>query len=415
MRLQSEKRSGQVALLVAMCFTAVMGVLAITVDGGLLFDHRRRAQAAADAAALAAADDLYNNYRTNKGKDTGGTAKASALSTASANGFNNDGTTNSVTVNIPPKSGNHANVDGYAEVIIQYNQKRVFSGVFGSGTITVKARAVARGQWVTVGNGIIALDPTASGAVSSGGSAGTAGGINVVGGASIIVDSNSSSAVSTNGGGNVSVTGGGAIDVTGNYSGGGISPTPTTGVKPTADPFGYLPMPNATSLGLTKQTYNGGTQTLNPGIYVGGISVSGQNTLTLNPGIYYMQGGDFTTKGGAGVTGNGVLIYSDTGTIDLAGGGNISITPLTTGPYAGFSLMVNRTSNVTISLTGSGSARAVGGTIYGAEAAISLGGNGALNLAQIVGGTVSANGNGAVTVNSAGSILGQTRLLGLVE
>jgi hypothetical protein len=48
----------------------------------LLLDNRRRAQ----AAALAAAADLYANWSANQGKDTSGTAKASALSTTAAIG-----------------------------------------------------------------------------------------------------------------------------------------------------------------------------------------------------------------------------------------------------------------------------------------------------------------------------------------
>src|SRR5207237_5645836 len=130
------------------------------LDGGLLQEDRRRTQAAADAAALAAAENLFSNYPKNSGVDNGNKAQARALAIAAANGFNNDGPTNTVVVNIPPKSGIHANMAGYAEVIITYNQKRGFSSIFGGGDIPVRARAVAIGQWVPFRNGILVLDPT---------------------------------------------------------------------------------------------------------------------------------------------------------------------------------------------------------------------------------------------------------------
>ena len=67
--------------------------LALVADGGLLLVERRHAQATADAVALAAASDLYAYWNTNHGTDPSGTALASALGVASANGYTNDGTT----------------------------------------------------------------------------------------------------------------------------------------------------------------------------------------------------------------------------------------------------------------------------------------------------------------------------------
>src|SRR5262245_12116542 len=84
----------------------ILMIAALGLDGGRGMDERRHAQAAADAAALAAAADLYANWWTNHGRDSGGTAKTAAIAMAAANGYANDGTTSVVTVNIPPLSGN---------------------------------------------------------------------------------------------------------------------------------------------------------------------------------------------------------------------------------------------------------------------------------------------------------------------
>src|SRR5262245_42534722 len=166
---RTNSRRGAVAPFVALCLIALMSIVAIAIDGGMLLDRRRGCQAAADAAALAAAEDLFYNWQGNKGMDTLKTAYQSALATAAANGFNNHGVSSTVTVNIPPTTGNFAGQAGYAEVIIQYNQPRGFSGILGSGDMPVKARAVARGLWVPFNNGIIVLHPTAASALSANG------------------------------------------------------------------------------------------------------------------------------------------------------------------------------------------------------------------------------------------------------
>ena len=56
-----------VAIQIAIALVPICGVAAIALDCGAMLDARRRVQAAADAAALAAADDLYQHYATNNG------------------------------------------------------------------------------------------------------------------------------------------------------------------------------------------------------------------------------------------------------------------------------------------------------------------------------------------------------------
>src|SRR5947209_3481131 len=133
--LHGNKRRGTVAVLVAASLTVLMSVVAISLDGGVLLAERRHAQAVADSAAMAAACDLYDNYFTNNGTDPSSTAKNSALATASANGYANDGSGSAVTVNIPPLTGPFAGRKGYVEVTVQYNQGRSFSTIFGASNI----------------------------------------------------------------------------------------------------------------------------------------------------------------------------------------------------------------------------------------------------------------------------------------
>jgi uncharacterized membrane protein len=49
--------------------TALVGLLAVGLDGGLLLVEYRHAQETADAAALGAANSLYQRYSTDNGLD----------------------------------------------------------------------------------------------------------------------------------------------------------------------------------------------------------------------------------------------------------------------------------------------------------------------------------------------------------
>src|SRR3989442_8309843 len=111
MRITRTPRRATVVVLVAICLVVLMGFTAIAVDGGLLLHDRRSVQAAADAAALAAADNLYYNYQNGNGLDVNGSASRAALDVVSANGFGHA----DVAVNIPPLSGIAAGKPGYAE------------------------------------------------------------------------------------------------------------------------------------------------------------------------------------------------------------------------------------------------------------------------------------------------------------
>jgi hypothetical protein len=282
------RRPAKVVILVALCLMGTMGVVAIAVDGGLLLDDQHQAQAAADAAALAAAIDLAQHFTTNNGSDPSGTAAQSAQTTAAANGFSNGSNGTTVTVNIPPQSGTFTGQAGYVEVIVQFNQARDFSNIFGSAAIPVKARSVARGmQFPYSTAGILLLDPNGWGALNDQGT-----GLTVTG-APVLVNSNNNDAAVLTGNATLSapqieITGGSSL--TGNAT---LQGKVSNGVAPTPDPLASLPVPVASSLTVqsnSTQSISSGTVNLQPGVYKGGIAMSG-GTVNLAPGIYYLNGG----------------------------------------------------------------------------------------------------------------------------
>jgi hypothetical protein len=418
MRYSRHPRRGTVAVLAALCLIGVLGFAALSLDAALLHQDRRAAQAAADSAALAAVGNLFANWRTSQGLDPAGAAANAALAAAAANGFPNDGVTSKVTVNIPPQSGDHVGQAGYVEVIVLQFQPRAFSAIWGSDPVTVKARAVARGLWAPVNNGIIVLDPTSSGSLGSNG------GSNVTTNAKVIVDSNSPSAAVVTGGGALTAP---EFDITGvpgtSTSGGGtITGTVLDGQVPTPDPLAYLPAPDPSALAVqstkTVKLQNQGSLSLQPGVYQGGIQVTG-GSLTLAPGIYYMDGGGFSFSGTGSLTAPGVMIVnapkSNSDVISITGSGAVNLSPVTTGIYQGISLWQARASTNTVTVSGGGSG-SVTGTFYAQHGTLKVSGSGGSSVgSQYISWDVVLSGNGNFSITWSPASVAPEKLLQLVE
>jgi hypothetical protein len=411
-----------------------MAVVALVIDGGNLESDRRQVQRAADSAALAAAVDLFTYWNTNHGTDPNGTAKQSALTTAAANGCPGDGVTATVTVNIPPKTGTFANRNGCAEVLITYYQPRYFSSVFGSGTLKVAGRSVARGTYGPASPGILILDPTDNNTLNVTAS----GNVTVTNGGSIDVDSKSPNggATCTNTGNIVADTINLSDDTYNHSNSGTLIGTINYNQPPTPDPLATLPEPTQPAYppappappGLNYSTNNGvnysGTTTLDlyPGYYAG-INVTSSGSVVLHnnadgtPGIYYIGSQGLSITNGGGLTGNDVLIYSNgTGNVSLTGSGSMNLSPPTSGPYQGIAFFQERTSNKQVSITAQGNWN-VSGTFYAAAAKVSITGQG--NYTNVIGSQWIAwqlyvTGSGSFTVNYNGQASPQ-RLIQLVE
>jgi hypothetical protein len=151
--------------------------------------------------------------------------------------------------------------------------------------------------------------------------------------------------------------------------------------------------------------------TLHPGLYIGGIKISGQAQVTLAPGIYYLQGGGFSVSGQATVTGTDVMLYNapakTSDTISFTGQGNINLTGLAGGIYQGIAIFQDRTTTAAINLTGQGNLN-ITGSIYAAGATVNVTGNGSLNMSgdsqkriadHLIVADLDVTGNGGVSVD----------------
>ncbi|HXG12066.1 MAG TPA: pilus assembly protein TadG-related protein [Gemmataceae bacterium] len=417
---QRASRRGAVAIWVAVCLTVLLGIVAIALDGGSLLSERRHAQAVADAAALAAACDLYDNYWLNSGDDPSGTAKASALTTAASNGYTNDGIKSTVTVHIPPQSGDYVGRRGYVEVNVQYNEGRTFSNIFRSGPIPVRARAVALGAPIAADVGILVLDPSAKGAFNANGS-----GTTTVNDTPVVVNSNHPEAAIAGGGGYVVAP---EFDITGGYTttgGGQFIGTMKLGRRGLTDPLEDLPPPDPSRMSIEsrkKIQYTSGSVTLKPGVYKGGISVSGTGSLTLEPGIYYMDGGGFSFSGQGSLVGRGVMIYNAPGNgnadgISVTGQGSMILSGPTSGIYQGITFFQDRKSGVSGTVEGTGGQTDITGTFYFAGAHLKVSGNGGVsNLgSQYISRLLTLGGNGGINIQWKPDSVARKRSIFLVE
>jgi Flp pilus assembly protein TadG len=131
--------SGQAAIVAVLCLTCILGFVGLATDVGVLLHAKRNLQIAADAAALAGANEI-------RVKGAGvADIKAAGKAASAQNGFT-DGDANGTTVNIypPPVDGPNLGKAGYVEAVVRRPQPTFFIQLVSSFTsMPVSARAVA--------------------------------------------------------------------------------------------------------------------------------------------------------------------------------------------------------------------------------------------------------------------------------
>src|SRR5262249_30880626 len=146
------------------------------------------------------------------------------------------------------------------------------------------------------------------------------------------------------------------------------------------DPLANLPQPDPSTMpsGSTTKLNVNSSKTISPGVYTGGIDVSGSSVLTMQPGIYYIKGGGFTVSGSSGVVGNGVMIYNDPvgggDAINISGTGTLNLSPPTSGPYQGITIFQRRDATTNAIFSGGTNANMTG-TFYVAGGLVNISGS----------------------------------------
>ncbi len=147
---------------------------------------------------------------------------------------------------------------------------------------------------------------------------------------------------------------------------GSYKPAPTVDCPLMIDPLAGRPLPTVGPCDFTNFTVKKTAQTLNPGVYCGGVLIQTKAVVTLNPGVYIIKGGQLKTTGLGTLQGKGVTIYF-TGTgasMALDGTSTVSLEAPSTGPTAGLLLFQDPAMPLTQYEISSKLASKLLGTIY---------------------------------------------------
>ncbi len=421
-----EGQGGQSLVLFALAAVTIVGMLGLAVDGGAVYALRRATQTAVDAAALAGARELLSRKGDN-GPETElavllaihNQAEANAIE--DSNGTPGDGINDSieayfVDVNddrIGARLGTIGGVPGGSrgvEVTAHRFYHSFFAGVLGIDTLSVRASATARYEAVSAPWGLLALHPSACNAMYVHGK-----GDLHVHNTGIHANSNCAAALQFAGQSETfadEVTATGGYEVQGPAS---VTPSPEGDHTAVTDPLATLLPPSFVGLTEHGDRFNPVTLqingpvavTLTPGIYYGGIEITGQANVHFEPGIYILAGGGLEISGQGDVTGYEVFFYNTNnpfnplghgsyGDLYIAGTGIVDFTPPTIGPYQNLLFFQDRFNSQPFYIAGNGLG-GIQGTVYAPAALLDIAGNGT-STAQFIASTIEVRGNGLMDI-----------------
>jgi len=319
---------GQLLPIFALMLVVIMGMAALGVDVGYWRYQQRLAQSAADAAAIAAADEL--NYPSLADWN------AAAKNDAAANGFtDNGGVSVSVTADSPPTSGAYLGNVNAVQVSVSQKQPVYFGAAFGLTPKWIGATATA----------LLSSPQTCVYALSGGADAIQANGATQMTATTCGFSSNGGFVVPGS-----TVTAALIGYVIGPYAYNGQS---YPQAQPTLIAANADPCPSFSGCAYLKANPpNSGTclnanppYVLNPTYYPGRYCTEfnanqGAQTMTFAPGVYEFDDG--MNVYGQTITGTGVTFYNGTGggsmTIQSP---NVNLSAPTTGNTAGVVLYQN--------------------------------------------------------------------------
>jgi hypothetical protein len=385
---------------ISVSMIAFMGLMALSLDGGAIQRQRRLTQKAADAAAIAAAVEIYRNRRDS--------IVASAQSEARRNGFI-DGT-NGVTVGVTnPTTSGYFIGSNYVRVEVQRRFATNFGAFVGRDSVTVRSVAIAGLAPANVC--LVLLDTTGTALSVKSGAVSTTN-------CGVAVNSMSADAVETPSSGEIATS---FLSVSGGPSTppDGFNGVYSSGAPQLPDPLAYLTMPAVGACNGAYGAYqNFSGTTLNPGVYCGGISIDNR-TVTFNPGLYILAGGGLSLKH-ATVVGTGVTFVNTNAPVanggaskyapfDFDTNSDVQFSAMTTGALAGVLFYQDPAAGLPgvnyTNFIGSSSAVTYNGTIYMPTQTVASKSNSpiTINGGLIVGKLEISTGQEIVAINGPGA------------
>lgn len=318
LRRKSSSQSGQVLVIFAFAFIAIIMMLALLFDGARALVLRRQMQDASDAAAVAGANVIQGLSPKQCSATAGpppGAPVAAVTAAAKA----------SVAANLPGYSQSNVIVmcvddplmlNQGVSVRLADKSPTFFGSIFGGGPLSVATDSSAvNGNNLQNNYSVVMLDR--SNLAWPNGQRGCpsfslSGGPTAQFDSAIYIDSSCTAAnggaFSTNGNSASLTMGSGAsIRIVGEYKPQAltITPAPLEYQSVKADPLAWLSAPPVSTLKVQSnnklvigQGNNSSTVVLEPGVYKGGIQLKNQSIAYLHPGIYVMDGGGLQVGAG---------------------------------------------------------------------------------------------------------------------
>jgi Flp pilus assembly protein TadG len=316
-------REGNVAMIAGLVTPVIVGFCGLGGETAFWYFRQRDMQGAVDTAA-------YNGAVSLRQGDSTTVVTTTATTAATTGGWNS--TIGTITVHTPPTSGTHE-TNKAVEVILTENEPRYFTSLFGSGTVAITTRAVAK--YNDAGYAcLLALDKTKSGAITFWGNT-----TSTFNSCNVYSDSIASDSFKVGGSANTTMpcalsVGGFSVDT-------GLHLTSCSSTEGNAsyvpDPYASLAAPTIPS---TCSSSSGSS--LSAGKYCSGLSLSGN--VTLAAGVYVVSGGQLKINSNANITGTGVTFYLTNGaTVSMNGNATVNLTAPTTGTYSGVLMYGDRT------------------------------------------------------------------------
>jgi len=328
------REKGAISTMMALTLPAVLAATGLVIDLGRMYAFKREMQSAADAAAIAAAQEWrqenYVSYRD------------AARNDAALNGFDADDGAD-VEINVPPKDGLKKGDSSYLEVVVSKPAPMYFMRLFRQEPPMVVARAVA--GLMPTDACLYVLDPHASGALTVAGNS-----VVTLHDCGVQVNSDNVTGALSQGTAQLNATG---VAVVGDYSGSGFNPTPVTGATAAPDPLAYLSAPPAGSCTFSERQTIKNARELSPGVYCGGIEITASGNAKLWPGVYVLKGGGLKTQAGAYLSGERVMFYNTSGSgdswapVNFHAASEAHLSAPTDGPYKGILFFNDRSVTAT--------------------------------------------------------------------
>jgi hypothetical protein len=422
-----DRRRGVVLILMAIALLMLVGFVGLALDTGVAALTLHQIQNASDAAALAGARILGDpNWPDLAEVRTAAVAVAEANRTAGVplELDRNDGNAENGDIVIGRYERLHGTFRATEELpnAVLVNGRRtgssltgpvplLFGPIFDTATVNLARYAIAMNQSYQVsGAGFLVLCPDCPCALDLQGTVVLTVTADPPYSAAIQVNSNNPHAVCTNGSFTLNAD---ELDIVGDNPGyfqvggsGTMNADINPGSPPKEDPLGGLPAPTwGTSLGGIKDS-----GTYGPGYYAEGMRLTSGQNVTLLPGVYvfdHVGGGPdsgVVIGGSTNLTANGVLFYViGSGKIDLAGTGNITISPSLdeNDPYYNVSIFQARSNENGARIIGT-SNMDLSGVFYFPRAQAEIGGVGGSTDNMVIAWTFYIHGNATIHVAYGG-------------